>query len=268
MSTAQLLESKDPPVRAAGKATSLIRLDQVVLGYRRPLLPALSLDLKRGTYLGVVGPNGGGKSTLVKTMCGILAPLSGNVVYPTARPAIGYVPQQSALDELFPLTALEVVALNLVPRLALFKRLRGEHWDRSQAALERFGIGNLSQSLFRELSGGQKQRVLLARALVVDPELLVLDEPTAAVDPVNEERVLHEIEQIRRERHLTVILVSHQLGLTASHAGRLAILDKDQHLFREGSTEHLMHPAVLREVYGTEAEVGECHGHVVVSFHL
>ena len=232
------------------------------------LLPPLSLELARGEYLGVVGPNGGGKSTLVKTMCGILPALGGSVSYPSGRPGIGYVPQQSALDELFPLSALEVVALNLVPRLSLFERLRSEHRDRAQVALERFGVGQLSRHLYRELSGGQKQRVLLARALVVDPDLLVLDEPTAAVDPVSEERVLAQIEEIRRERHLTVILVSHQLGLTASHAERLAILDKDNDLFRTDDTSKLMRPEVLEEVYGTRAEVGECHGRIVVSFNV
>ena len=116
-------------------------------------------------------------------------------MYPQGRPRIGYVPQCKSLNELFPLTSREVVALNLVPNLGLWERLKGTHWDKADHWLERLNLQELRCLLFQELSGGQKQRVLMARALVVDPQTL-LDEPSSALDAAAEHRMLDELQEL------------------------------------------------------------------------
>ena len=243
----------------------LVHLEEVQLGYERPLFPALNFKLQAGEYLGVVGPNGGGKTTLARTLCGTLRPLSGRVRYSPGRPRIGYVPQKRELNELFPLTALEVVALSLVATLPWYRGLGAEHWERSRQLLYQLGVGALAQVPFRTLSGGQAQRVLLARALANDPDLLILDEPTSALDPASEEALLSKVASLHRTG-VTVVLVSHQLGLTATHAERLVLVDHERSIFRAEPTEQLLDPKVLEEVYGAKAKVGRCHGQVVIAF--
>jgi ABC-type Mn2+/Zn2+ transport system ATPase subunit len=224
------------------------------------------LRVLAGQFLGVVGPNGGGRSTLIKTLCGILKPVSGAVEYPGGQPRIGYVPQRDEVNELFPLSAEEVVTLNLVPRLAPFKRLGRAHREKALAALARVGLSDVAHLPFRDLSGGQKQRVLLARALVIEPDLLVLDEPTAALDPVAEQRLMDELARIHREEKLGIVVVSHQLALTAGYAKCLAIVHRRRDLFRVGPTEEIIAPESLKEIFGAEARVQKVDGHWVIHF--
>lgn len=253
-------------MHAAPQSKSLVHLEQVAIGYRRPLLPAFDLEISPGELIGVVGPNGAGKSTLLETMCGILPPLSGRVTFPGGRPRIGYVPQRGALDSLWPLSAREVVALNAVPQLSLFGRLGRSHYERADRELVDFGIGEVAEKPFRELSGGQRQRVLLARASSIDPQLLVLDEPTSALDPVGEERLIAELARLARERSIAIVIVSHRLTLTARVAQRLVLLDKDRDFFRFGTTAELLEPEVLREMYGADATVEHVDGVPLIRF--
>lgn len=247
-------------------AETLIRLRDVSVGYRKPLLPPVSLDVRPGEFLGVVGPNGGGKSTLVRTMCGIIRPVRGVVEYPRGRPRIGYVPQREALDDIFPLSAREVVAMSLVPNLRLFQTLGRPQWRLADEWLARLGVGDLGDRPFRQLSFGQKQRVQLAAALVVEPDVLVLDEPDAALDPGVEERMLALVRRLYRERHMAVVLVSHQLNTTAALATRVAVVDQYRGVFRIGDAADVLRPEVLAELYGAEALICEHAGRLIVSF--
>ena len=247
--------------------TVLLRLRSVSIGYRTPLLPPITLDIESGQVLGVVGPNGGGKSTLVRTLCGITRPLQGTVEHPLGRrPRIGYVPQREALDDIYPLSARQIVALSLVPGLRWYQRLGRPHLALADEWLDRLGVAALASTPFRQLSVGQRQRVQLAAALVIDPELLVLDEPDAALDPGAEERMLALVRSLWKSRQMAIVFVSHQLATTAALATRLVVVDQHRGVFRSGESRDILRPEVLTELYGAEAHVWEHDGRVLVTF--
>lgn len=230
--------------------TPLLVLDELTLGYREPLLGPLSLEIARAEFLGVVGPNGGGKSTLVRTLCGLLPPLAGRVRFPGGRPLIGYVPQRRHLDPLFPLTAQDLVALNLVPGLPTFGTLGGAHRRRARQALAQVGLEEMAGTPFRQLSGGQQQRALLARALVLEPGLIVLDEPTEGLDARAHADLTGRLLELHESRTVTIVLVGHDLALLRRHATRVLLVDHRNHAFRSGDPAEFLSGEHLREIYG------------------
>jgi len=250
------------------KSDVLLRFEQVSLGYQKPLLPPIDFSVKAGVFLGVVGPNGSGKSTLLKTLCGIIPPLAGNIAWPGGRARIGYVPQRNAIDSIWPISAREVVALGRVPSLSLFGQLRRKHFEQADETLKSVGLAGLGHRPFRELSGGQRQRVLLARALAIEPSLLVLDEPTSALDPVGEQRLLGDLARLNEDKGIAVVVVSHQLSLTARISEELAILDGERQVFRHGTTEEITRPEILEEIYGAKATVHHMDGAPVITFEV
>jgi ABC-type Mn2+/Zn2+ transport system ATPase subunit len=193
---------------------ALISLRDVSLGYdRRPVLQHVSLTIERGEFLALLGPNGAGKTTLLRGVLGLIPVLAGTIEYGFDRLASppGYVPQRETLDPIFPLTAFEVVLMGTYPRVPLLRPLGRRERARATACLEQVGLAAIAGQPFWALSGGQKQRVLIARALAVEPEILLLDEPTAGVDAAAEEVIIDIIAGLNRERSLTVGLVCHHL---------------------------------------------------------
>ena len=179
---------------------------------REPILVDISLVVPRGGCVTLVGPNGGGKTTLLKLMLGLLEPRRGMVFLlggppEQTRPRAGYVPQRLQCDTLFPITVQEVVGMGLLNHPGAGNR----HARRERVfhALETAGIADLARKSFGELSGGQQQRTLIARALVSNPEILFLDEPTAAVDPASRAALLDLLETTRRDR--AMVLVTHDV---------------------------------------------------------
>ena len=157
------------------------------------------MSVQAGTTLGVLGPNGAGKTTLLKSMPGLLPLLGGGRVLPQGRqPRIGYVPQRDRLDMSWPLTVLDVVMMGRTGLLGPLERPRPKDRDRCLAALGEIGIGSLASRPLHALSGGQHQKVLIARAIAADPELVVLDEPTSAMDPAAERVILELVERPHR----------------------------------------------------------------------
>lgn len=191
----------------------IINLEKVNFSYAPggEVLKDVNLIVRRGQSGCIVGPNGGGKSTLLKLILGLIHPESGKIeVFGTspeeARLKIGYMPQYHAVDSAFPITVAEVVQLGAMG----LKLSQGEIRRRAAAALAELGIEHLAKSHFSRLSGGQRQRVLIARALCGEPELLLLDEPTANIDPGAEEQFYETLNTLRQK--LTVLTVSHDLG--------------------------------------------------------
>jgi len=193
----------------------LVRLEGATVGYPgAPVLANVDLALDGGALIGIFGPNGSGKSTLLKTLAGILPPLAGRARFslPDGRaPSIGYVPQRETLDLVFPLTAAEIVEMGTYGRLPLGRQAGHAERERALACLEKIGAADLRRRLFPVLSGGQKQRVLIARALVAEPDLLLLDEPLNGVDASTAEAILVLLERLNREQRTTIVLVTHHL---------------------------------------------------------
>ena len=196
--------------------TPIIELDNVDFGYvpGELTLEQVTLTVNPGESGCIVGPNGGGKSTLLKLFLGLIQPTRGKVrlfgVSPEqGRRRVGYMPQYHLLDRVFPITVFEVV---LTGRMNSWFPFWYTGADRAAArrALEEIGMAQLADRSFSSLSGGQRQRVLIARALACEPELLLLDEPTANIDPGAEEQFYGLLEELRRR--MTVLTVSHDLG--------------------------------------------------------
>ena len=194
----------------------IIRLSDVTLGYgTRTVLENVSFAIERGEFVALAGPNGAGKTTLFRGMLGLVTPFAGRIDYGFDRGASppGYVPQKETLDPIFPLTAYEVVLMGAAARVPPLWPVGRRIAELAADSLAAVGLRGERDQPFWALSGGQKQRVLIARALAVEPEILLLDEPTAGVDPGAEAAIVDFIADLNRERGLTVVLVSHHLRL-------------------------------------------------------
>ena len=193
-----------------------IRLQDVSLGSQgRAVLEQVSFAVERSEFLALLGPNGAGKTTILRSVLGLIPVLAGRIEYGfdrlTSPP--GYVPQGEQLNPIFPLTVRDVVLMGTYGRLAPLQPVGRRQRQCAAVCLDQVGLADLAVQPFWELSGGQKQRVLIARALAVEPTILMLDEPTAGVDPDAAISIMELIAQLNRDRGLTVVLVTHQLQI-------------------------------------------------------
>jgi ABC-type Mn2+/Zn2+ transport system ATPase subunit len=232
---------------------TLARLDGVTCAYERvPVVDDVSLTVGAGDYLGVVGPSGSGKTTLLRALLGTLRPRSGTVMRaPGLR--IGYVPQRESVDWSFPVTVAEAVlmARPRTPGRWVPWASRGERAEVA-AVLDRLGIGDLGHRHIRELSGGQQQRVFIARALLRQPRLLVMDEPTSDVDVRTRHEMLHLLGELHGDG-LAIVLSTHDLNGLAAHLPRLVCLRG--RVVAEGAPLDVLTPAVLEATYGAPMDV-------------
>ena len=193
-----------------------VEVTSLTTGYRDQVAIAdVSLALEPGTFLGLLGPNGSGKSTLLKALVGLLPAWEGSVRLlgmppQEARSRVGYMPQAEDLDWTFPATAQEVVAMGLYQRSFGFRRFRRGSDERALTALERLSVADLATRQIGELSGGQQRRVLLARALVKEPDLLLLDEPTAGLDAPSERGLLDLLRELANQGK-TILASTHDI---------------------------------------------------------
>jgi manganese/zinc/iron transport system ATP- binding protein len=242
--------------------TSLITFDHATLGYgRRVVLSDISFDIPAGDFLGLVGPNGAGKTTILRAILGTLVPQEGTVTKAQGL-RFGYVPQRDSVDYGFPLKVLDVVLMGRYDRIGLFRRPSAA--DRALAcdALDHVGIGDLADVPLAALSGGQKQRALIARALVGEPNVLVLDEPTNGMDLVSTTQILGLVRELHERDNLTVLMVSHALNEVANYVDRIAlVVDRG---FRIGTVADIMTEETLTTMYGIPVDVDEMHGHRIV----
>ena len=208
----------------ASSATSpLVALEGVDLGYdSTPVLRDVDLAIYPGELVGLAGPNGSGKTTLFRTILGLQPPLSGALVRNCALANFGYVPQSAALDSQFPLSAAEVVEMGAYGRVRSYRVFPHEEKHRAEEMLTQVGISHLMKKSFFSLSGGQKQRVLIARALMVLPRIMILDEPLSGVDEESRRSINDVLIRLARERGLAVFFSSHDLEMVKRVADRIA----------------------------------------------
>jgi ABC-type Mn2+/Zn2+ transport system ATPase subunit len=241
---------------------ALVSFRQAALGYaRRVVLRDLTFDIVEGDFLGLVGPNGAGKTTILRTFLGSLEPLGGTV---TIAPGLryGYVPQRDQVDSLFPLRVDDVVLMGRYDRIGLGRRPTADDRSRALDALDQVGIRHLADHPLNDLSGGQKQRTLIARALVGDPNVLVLDEPTTGMDLVATTQILGLVRDLHERTRLTVVMVSHALNEVANYVARIALVHKGG--FHIGTTAEVMTEQALTAMYGIPVEVSSFDGHRIV----
>ena len=243
----------------------LIALDRVEVGYQRAaVLPPVTLSIATGDAWGIVGPNGSGKTTLVRTLLGLLKPVSGTIDFPSRRrPRFGYVPQRAAVDVGFPLTAYEVALMGRYGLVGPLRRPGAVDHQRTRAALADVDATHLAQRPFHALSGGQRQRVLVARALASDPEILVLDEPTNGMD-LPSERAMLDLVRSFTARGIAVVLISHQLGAVADHVDKLVVVAGHDHPVAVGPRAELLTSERLSKIYERPIVVRAVDGHTVI----
>lgn len=240
---------------------SLFVLEGVTAAYDdgEPVLSDVDLAIGRDDFLGVVGPSGSGKSTLLRLLLGGMRPVAGRVER-AGGTRVAYVPQVERINWDFPVTVTECVLMSRVRgRLAPWAS-KQEKADVARV-LDRLGIGDLAHRHIRALSGGQQQRVFLARSLLAEPDLLLLDEPTSGVDV----RTRHEILHLLGELHasgLAIVLTTHDLNGIAAHLPRLVCLNRT--VIGAGTPHEVLVPEVLEQTYGSPMEVLEHGGMRVV----
>jgi zinc transport system ATP-binding protein len=238
-----------------------VELEEVDFSYGEiRVLEGINLTVEAGDFLGIIGPNGSGKTTLLRIMLGLLEPDHGRVRLFGHPPSsfrqwgrLGYVPQKATLDPALPATVQEVVATGLVPALGLWGRVRAAERRRIQEVLAHVGMDAHAGARIGALSTGQQQRVLIARALVSNPEMLILDEPTGGVDPEAQTSFYALLHHLNRERDVTLILVSHDIGVVAKEVTKLACLNR--RLIFHGRPADFLSDAALTALYGPSVRV-------------
>ena len=231
------------------------------------VLANVSFDVELGDYIGLVGPNGSGKTTLIRTLLGLLRPSAGTVSLFGRSPLgfdgwhrIGYLCQKfMASYHHFPATVKEIVSLGLLSKKQFPKRLGSSDEMAVVKALECMDIADIKDRLIYELSGGQQQRVFIARTIVNEPELLILDEPTVAVDPETRERFFNLLEKLNHEKRTTVILVTHDIGSIGKYASKMVYLDK--RLIFCGTFEEFCRSTDMSNLFGSLSQHLICHRH-------
>ncbi len=215
-----------------------IEVEDVCFSYEKAeVLKDVSFRLKQGEFLGIIGPNGGGKTTLVRLLLGLLRPDRGKIRILGEEPnaasrRVGYVPQSMDLSRAFPISVMDVALMGRLARARMGVRYTREDEEKVRQVLEKVGMWEHRGKLIGKLSGGQKQRVFIARALATDPEILFLDEPTASVDPEFQVNLYDILEELNRQ--VTIVVITHDIGVVSSYMKSIACVNK-HFIFHEGS---------------------------------
>ncbi|MCD0460871.1 metal ABC transporter ATP-binding protein [Roseiconus lacunae] len=240
------------PNEPSDPATPLSIYDLTVAYHRKPVIWDVSFDLPSGSLVGIVGPNGAGKSTLLKASMDLIPRASGRVrffgqTYRHSRNRVGYVPQRESVDWQFPVSALDVVTMGLYDKIGWCRPVRKRHRAQAREALRRVGIGDLADRQISQLSGGQQQRTFLARALVQDADLYLMDEPFAAVDASTELAIVDILRELKG-RGKTAVVIHHDLQTVPEYFDYVVLLN--MRVVAHGPVVETFTPENLQKTYG------------------
>lgn len=231
-------------------AGPLVSVEEVTFGYEdEVILDRVSLEIAVDDFLAIIGPNGGGKTTLLKIILGLLRPWSGRVVVEPSGKRIGYVPQFAGFDKSFPLQVFEMVRLGRLGERGPLRRYSPEDSGRVEEVLTQLDLSSVARETIDSLSGGQLQRALIARALVNDPEILFLDEPLGSLDPESRQAVLGTLE--KHNRTIPVVVITHDITLFAGMVKQVACINRQLYYHPDGEVT----PEILEKVYGCPVEL-------------
>lgn len=243
-----------------GIGPELISLENVVAGYtHHPVLTDVNFHVHEDQFTGIVGPSGAGKTTLLRLLLGTLKPMSGTISA-SKDLRLAYVPQLETVSWNFPITVEECVLMSRKSANQLPWASKSEKINVGNV-LERLSIGELAKRHIRELSGGQQQRMFLARALLRQPQVMLLDEPTSGVDVATRHDVLHLLADLHEEG-IAIVLTTHDLNGIAAHLPHLVCVN--QRIVASGTPEEVMNPDVLEQTFGARMEVLEHLGMRIV----
>ena len=215
-------------------AKHLIEINNLNFKYENNIiLDNVSFNVTENENIGILGRNGGGKSTLIKIILGFLKPASGLIKYNIDRKKIGYLPQIREFDATFPISVYDLVISGLTDRKNLFRRFNAQEKKSASDIMEEFGISELSGKLISEVSGGQLQRALIARALISDPELIILDEPESFLDKNFESKLYNKLKTLKDS---TVIIISHELDEIYKHINSVLLVEKEAKFYKDKNT--------------------------------
>lgn len=205
---------------------SLINVTNLSFGYdHQNILQNINIQINERDFLVIIGPNGGGKSTFIKLLLGLLKPTCGSIQMDQENISLGYVPQNTNINLAFPITAIDVVLMGYPKKSKIFFKHPKEHIQKTNELLQLVGIEeSLRRNLISSLSGGQRQRVMIARALFSDPKILILDEPTASIDAIGQKQIFELLKKLNE--NMTIIVVSHDISVALDYASSLAYINQ------------------------------------------
>jgi ABC-type Mn2+/Zn2+ transport system ATPase subunit len=244
------------------KSISIIKFKDVSIGYGNKIIHSnINVEIEQNDFIGLVGPNGSGKTTFLKTLLGNVKPISG--VIEKKDITFGYVPQRDTVQPLLPYTVHDVVMMGRYSLMGLLKKPSKSDEEKVDECIEKVGIKHLKNHNYNSLSGGQRQRTLIARALAVRPDVLILDEPTNGMDTPSHYSLLNLISDLHSRRNLTVLLVSHLLSDVANLVKKLMLFESGK--FQSGTIEEMLSEKNLAQTYSADIAVKKINGEYHIS---
>ncbi|MBN1578135.1 MAG: ABC transporter ATP-binding protein [Chitinispirillaceae bacterium] len=238
------------------KSNTAIVVDDLTFSYgSRVAIDHAAFSIERGDFLGIIGPNGGGKTTLLRLMLGLLRPDGGSITLLGAPPmktrgSVGYIPQETNLNTSFPVTVRDVVLMGLTGRRGIGRNFSPADTTRAAIMMERLGLTPVGNRPIAQLSGGQRQKVLLGRAMVADPEMLFLDEPTASIDTSGEDEIYDHL-RLLNKTGVTVVLVTHNIGVLSRYVKSVACINRQLYFHPDGRLDQ----ATINKTFGCPVDI-------------